>query len=448
MKLGNLLKKELRELLTPQAVFSMLFTCILLMSMGGFMGDAMEEAVSRTDITLVDLDKSEYTAKMIEKLPEYGAEPSVVTLESDNYYDEMARLDVEALVIIPEGFGEAVQQGGKSELSCITLINKGGLMGTIDGLSASSMTYAVSRYSDDYYQQTILGLDETQRNKIAEPVILTEYTAANGKTAAISPDTVSSILMTQSMIAPMAVFFLVFMASQMIMTAISTEKIDKTLETLMSAPVSKVTILTAKMLAAIIVALLNAGSMMVGFIFYMQGMMGENMTAQAGTAVSANVPALSGDIISTADAILQLGFTFTPGDIIFIGLQLFLTIAIGLSISLILGAMATDVKSVQTLVMPIMIAVMVPFFVTMFADVNSLPAAAKVIMYLIPFTHSFTAMNNLIFGNTAIVIGGLVYQLAFFIVCMRLAVKVFTTDLLFTMNFNPDNFMKKKAVKK
>ena len=30
MKLGNLLKKELRELLTKQAIFAMIFTCVLL----------------------------------------------------------------------------------------------------------------------------------------------------------------------------------------------------------------------------------------------------------------------------------------------------------------------------------------------------------------------------------------------------------------------------------
>ena len=30
MKLGNLLKKELGELLTKQAIFSMIFTCLLL----------------------------------------------------------------------------------------------------------------------------------------------------------------------------------------------------------------------------------------------------------------------------------------------------------------------------------------------------------------------------------------------------------------------------------
>ena len=43
MKFGNLLKKELRELITKQALISMVFTMALLIFMGQIMGGAMEE---------------------------------------------------------------------------------------------------------------------------------------------------------------------------------------------------------------------------------------------------------------------------------------------------------------------------------------------------------------------------------------------------------------------
>ncbi|MGN1089129.1 MAG: ABC transporter permease, partial [Huintestinicola sp.] len=150
---------------------------------------------------------------------------------------------------------------------------------------------------------------------------------------------------------------------------------------------------------------------------------------------------VSGEAFTIANAMQEFGFTLNIGGIIIFGIQLFLTIAIGLAISLILGATVNDTKSVQTVTLPIMMVTMIPFFVTMFADVNSLPTAAKLIMYLIPFTHTYTAMSNLMFGHTALLWGGLIYQLIFFAVCMYLAVKVFTTDLLFTMNLN---FMKAK----
>ena len=260
---------------------------------------------------------------------------------------------------------------------------------------------------------------------ISEPVLAVSYTAANGKTVEVSSEALSAMLMNQSMIAPFAVFFLVLMASQMIMTAISTEKIDKTLETLLSAPISRFTVLMAKMIAALIVALLNAASMVVGFAFYMNGMMGSAVNEISSDA--------SGGI-SMGDAMKTLGLTLSGGQMAIFAVQLFLTIAIGLSVSLILGAMATDTKSVQTLVLPIMMITMIPFFVTMFADVNSLSPIPRIILYIIPFTHTYTAMNNMLFGHMGLVWGGLIYQLVFFAVCMYLAVKIFTTDLLFTMS--------------
>ncbi|MDD6992222.1 MAG: ABC transporter permease [Oscillospiraceae bacterium] len=443
MKLGNLLKKELKELLTPQAIFSMIFTCVLLIVMGNVMGGAMDEALNNSTVNIANLDSSEFTDEMIKKLPDYGADPTVVTLQSEDFESEMQRLDIKNLVIIPEGFGDSVTNGSEAAgVDCVSIVTGGGLTASMQNMSASSLTSSITNYVRDYIETEKMGMTEGEKTLLAEPVITVEYTTANGKTVQVSSDMLMGVLMSQSMIAPFAVFFLILMASQMIMTAISTEKIDKTLETLMSAPVSRITVLTAKMISAVIVALLNAGAMIIGFAFYMQGMMG-GAAAELEEGAAAN----TAGITSGAEALASLGLTLGIGDILLFGVDLFLTIAIGLSVSLILGAMATDTKSVQTLVMPIMMATMIPFFVTLFADVNSMSPALKIIMYIIPFTHTYTAMNNLMFGETALVIGGLVYQAVFFAVCMYLAVKMFTSDLLFTMNFSADSGRKKSLLK-
>ncbi len=439
MKLGNLLKKELRELLTVQAIVSMLFTCILLIGMGQIMGGIMEEAINNTKVNIAVLDDSEFTEKMLEALPEYGSDPNIISaegFEGENYFDAMKKNELSSLVIIPEGFGDSVENSlDPAEIKCVSVISGGGVSSSVSTLSASGLTGSISSYVSDYYQTNVLGLDEEHKERIYEPVANIEYTCANEKTVQVSGEALQSMLMSQSMIAPIAVFFLLMMAAQMIMTAISTEKIDKTLETLLSAPVSRLSVLTAKMIAALIVALLNAGFMIVGFIFYIQGMMGSAVEMEAAQA---------GESFSIADAMMQLGLTLSAGQIVLFGVQLFLTIAIGLSLSLVLGAMATDVKSVQTLVLPIMMLSMIPFIATMFTDVNSLSPAVKTILYIIPFTHTYTAMSNLMFGNTAIFWGGFAYQLVFFAVCMYLAVRMFTTDLLFTMSFSADKGLKRK----
>lgn len=458
MKFGNLLKKELGELITKQAVISMVFVLVLFVFMGQIMGHSMEKGFDTSTLNICIKDDSDFTKNVIERIKaDKTTELNIVDIQSDNYYDELERLDLKYVVIIPEGYGDTIVNEKKPGQLIFASKVSLGFSAAMSSISSSDAVSTIVDHSADEAMESIYGLTAEDIALITSPANTVEFSAANGKSVEISAAAVSSIVMMESMIAPFAIFFLLLLASQMIMTAISTEKIDKTLETLLSTPVSRMTVLTAKMVAAIISALLNAVFMIVGFGVYMVSIMGGAMSGA--TNGEANISDLAGmtsvpdagaltDVLSTADAISQLGFSLSGVDILLFGLQLFLTLAIGLSISLILGATATDVKSVQTLVMPIMIAVMIPFFVTMFMDFGEMPVAAKVIMFLIPFTHSYIALTNLMSGDMIMYWGGLAYQIVFFAVCMFLAVRMFTSDKLFTMSFSSENKTNKKLLKK
>lgn len=458
MKFGNLLKKELSELITKQAIISMIFVLVLFVFMGQIMGHSMEEGFDTSTLNICIKDDSDFTKNVIDRIKaDETTELNIVDIRSDNYYDELERLDLKYVVIIPEGYGDTIVNEKKPGQLIFASKVSLGFSAAMSSISSSDAVSTIVDCSADEAMESIYGLTAEDVALITSPANTIEFSAANGKSVEISAAAVSSIVMMESMIAPFAIFFLLLLASQMIMTAISTEKIDKTLETLLSTPVSRMTVLTAKMVAAIISALLNAVFMIVGFGIYMVSIMGGAMSGA--TNGSANISDIAGmtnvpdtgaltDVLSTADAISQLGFSLSGMDILLFGLQLFLTLAIGLSISLILGAAATDVKSVQTLVMPIMIAVMIPFFVTMFMDFGEMPVAAKVIMFLIPFTHSYIALTNLLSGDMIMYWGGLAYQIVFFAVCMFLAVRMFTSDKLFTMSFSSENKTNKKLLKK
>lgn len=458
MRFGNLLKKELGELITKQAVISMIFVLVLFVFMGQIMGRSMEKGLDTSTLNICIKDDSDFTKNVIDRIKaDETTELNMVDIQSDNYYDELERLDLKYVVIIPEGYGDTIVNEKKPGQLIFASRVSLGFSAAMSSISSSDAVSTIVDCSADEAMESIYGLTAEDVALITSPANTVEFSAANGKSVEISAAAVSSIVMMESMIAPFAIFFLLLLASQMIMTAISTEKIDKTLETLLSTPVSRMTVLTAKMVAAIISALLNAVFMIVGFGIYMVSIMGGAMSGA--TNGSANISDIAGmtnvpdtgaltDVLSTADAISQLGFSLSGMDILLFGLQLFLTLAIGLSISLILGAAATDVKSVQTLVMPIMIAVMIPFFVTMFMDFGEMPVAAKVIMFLIPFTHSYIALTNLLSGDMIMYWGGLAYQIVFFAVCMFLAVRMFTSDKLFTMSFSSENKTNKKLLKK
>lgn len=452
MRFGNLLKKELGELITKQAIISMVFVLVLFVFMGQIMGNAMEEGFDTSTVNICVQDKSDFTENVINRAKEVsGTELNMVELQSDNYYDELERLGLKYVVIIPEGYGDGIvneKQPGKiifaSKIST-------GFSASMSSISSSDAVSVIEDCTADEVMEGIYGLTDEEIEFITSPAEIVEFSAANGKSVQVSATMVTSLIMMISMIAPFAVFFLLLLASQMIMTAISTEKIDKTLETLLSTPVSRMTVLTAKMVAALVSALLNAVFMIIGFAIYMISIMDGAMNGASNGAIDSMISTgemneLTTDALSSAQALTELGFSLNGVDILLFGLQLFLTLAIGLSISLILGAMATDVKSVQTLTMPIMIAVMIPFFVTMFMDINSMPTAAKIIMYIIPFTHTYIALPNLMTGEIAVFWGGLAYQAVFFAVCMFFAVRMFTSDKIFTMSFSTEN--KTKAVKK
>ena len=88
------------------------------------------------------------------------------------------------------------------------------------------------------------------------------------------------------------------------------------------------------------------------------------------------------------------------------------------------------------MIMPLMIMAMVPYIISMMADINTLPMALRVVVYAIPFTHTFSAMNNLMFGNTAIFFGGLAYQFVVFVICLFFALKLFNSDKILTASLN------------
>lgn len=450
MKFDNLLKKELRELITKQALLSMVFTMVLLIVMGQIMGGAMEEGFDTSTITLCNQDDSDFTAEVLKKIDaSQSTKINYVTFESDDYAAELERLDIKNAVIIPQGYGESITV--KKEPALIKFVSKmstAGLASSMSTISGSEVISEIQTVCMDEVMSSNYGLTEEEIALIREPMTTVEYTVNDGKTAQVSASALGAISMMQSMIAPFAIFFLLLMAAQMIMTAISTEKIDKTLETLLSAPVSRMTVLSAKMVAAVISALLNALFMIVGFALYMAGMMGSAVSEMSTIEMpSVDMAEMSEGISGVGQAMVELGISLTPLSYVLFAVQLFFTLAIGLAISLILGAMATDVKSVQTLIMPIMIAVMIPFFITMFMDVNEMSTVFKVIVYAIPFTHTYTALTNLMNGNMLLFWGGLAYQIVFFAVCMFLAVRMFTTDRLFTMSFSADQSMKKRGKK-
>ncbi|MCR4888114.1 MAG: ABC transporter permease [Ruminococcus sp.] len=438
MKFFNLLKKELGELITAQTIVSLVLIVSMLMFMGNMMKSTIKEAIKNEyTISISDRDDTDFTHDLIKVLEKSGATLKTFDTSGDDYAAILKETEQESLIIIPEGFTAALEKGEKPDIISVSLMESAAMMSNMTNDNSGALQLISKCVSSTFAADA--GLTEEEVEILGSPVNVSESTVVSGNSANIGANEVMSSLMTKNMILPIVVFMLIMVTSNMLISAISNEKIDKTLETLLSAPVSRTSILGAKMLAAAIVALLNAVVYMFGFSSFMTSTT-EQVTSEMGAQ-------LVGQYISVDTALEQLGLTLTTADYVLIGVQLFLTIMICLCIALMLGALVNDTKQSQTMIMPLMIMAMVPYLISMFADINTLPMAFRMVVYAIPFTHTFSAMNNIMFGHMNIFLGGLAYQVVVFAICMFFALRLFKSDKILTisLNFGQKSKFKKKS---
>ena len=381
--------------------------------------DVTEEA-QNPKINISDRDDTDFTQNLIEVLKNSGAEIKVFETDGDNYADILSENDIKNIVIIPKGFTDSIEKGEKPEIITASRMTSAATLSNISTGTSGAITLIQNCIANTI--ATEAGMSPEQFELMENPIVLTDNTVVDDKSANTSIDSIMNKISMQNAILPIIVFLLIMMTSQSLISSISNEKIDKTLETLLSAPVSRSSIITAKMLAAAVVALINAGVYMIGFSKFIK-----NSSIQAENLVSS---------ISVDDALSQLGLNLSVGDYVLVGIQLFMTIMICLSVSIMLGALVNDTKSSQTVIMPIMMLAMVPYVISMLADINTLPMIVRILVYAIPFTHTFSGMSNLMFGNNTIFFGGLIYQIIVFAICMFFALRLFKSDKILTISLN------------
>lgn len=442
MKFFNLLKKELMELLNKQMILGIVIMLVLFSIVGQVMHSSIEEiSKNQYKINVMDCDDTDFTESIFDDMKSMNADIKMIGKEfsGKEFQDIMKENDIESLVVIPEGFTkDLLENKNLSALTSVSVMKSASSVAMVSSDNSSALSLLQSVISDKLMKNG--GFSEQDIALVQQSFKVSEITVVSDKSAEISMSTIIQNISVQNMIIPIIVFVLVMYTSQMIIGAISTEKIDKTLETLLSAPVSRSAVLGSKMLAAAIVALINAVSFMIGYYVLVGGAMTSAMSLDTvSSAVS--------DTISYSNAMNQLGLHLEITDYLLVGIQTFLTIMISLSVSIILGAMANDAKSAQNLVMPVMMCAMIPYIISMVSDINTLPTVIKTLVYAIPFTHTFTAMNNLMFGNDKIFVFGIIYQAVVFAVCMFFAIRIFNSDKIFTssLNLGQKSKLRKKA---
>jgi len=425
-----MLKKELRELATKQILLPFVLTVVMFMAIGQLVGQQGEQAEATRRLRMLDLDGTPASEAVMEAAEETGFKVDLITSgTADEQVKAMRDDGTSVLLIVPDGFEDAIAAGTQAPLGTYVVIRDFSVMGSSDaGALSRTVALAAERIRLATAETVAPGIDPVF---LKEPLVVTPNVVIGEKQAAASPDAIMGFVSSQTTFVPIILFLVIVFAMQMVATAVATEKENKTLESLLAMPVSRSGLVAAKMLAAGTIALLSAAAYMIGMNSYLQGL--EKGFGGAGGA----------GFDASRQLAEQLGLTLGVGDYALMGLSIFAAVLVALAAALMLGAFAENVKAVQSLLTPVMILVMVPYFLTLLTDISSLPVWLQWLVKAIPFSHSFTAAPNLFLGNLGAVAGGIAYQLAWFVGLVFLAARMFSSDKILTMRLS---LRKKKGV--
>ncbi len=418
-----LLRKEIKELLTFQMLVPFAITVLVFVFIGNVIGGETGDASAPTPVTVVDLDASQGSTLVVQAIAQAGFDVRASDASPEAAIEALKAEDAETsfLVVIPEGFGETLLAGERPALDAYSAIRNFSFTGAQDAaLLEGAIGSAGTSVGHALLEREAPGLDPAV---IERPIVVTDHVIVGGTSAEGSPAEVVAFISQQTTFIPIILFLVIVFAAQMIAGAIASEKENKTLETLLAMPVGRGALVTAKMLAAATIALLSAGAYMAGMLYYMRNIQ-EGFGGGTGPT-------------STGSAALeQLGLSLGVGDWVLLGLTVFVAILVALAVAIVLGGFADNVRAAQSLLAPLMLALMVPYFLVLFLDISTVSPALRYLIYAIPFSHPFMAGPNLFLDNYAMVWFGIAYETVWFLVFVVIAARIFSSDRILTMKLD------------
>jgi len=406
--LTNIIRKEIKELLTPATILPIVILTLVFGSIGGTIGGIEDEISEKPVIGLINEQNSTYSSLATSLLHQNARVVFNGTriAEREQGIEIVKEEDGAALLIIPSNFTTKIEQN-KPAIIEIEWIVKG--TGILDTIPSSAVEGLIGLIQNQISQRLIISANQSANaSLVLNPLTKQETTNLKGWTYEnISPGQITGLLSTQSSTTPIIIMMIIIIAGGMVISSMALEKENKTLETLLTLPVRRVSIVTGKIIASAIVGLLLAVVYMFGIGYYMQ-------------SFQFDMPN-SGSTFS---------LTLSSFDILLVGISLFITLIAGLSLCMLLGTMAKNYKSAQSLTAPVTMMAIFPMLLTMFTDFETLPLALKTLVFAIPFSHPMMASKALLFDNYTLVIAGIIYVAVFAIVIISAVIWIFTTDRL------------------
>lgn len=403
--ISNIVKKEFKELFVLSTILPIVVIAIVYGSAGNMIGNVQESIKEKPVIGIVDMDDGDFSGIAMSVLTE-NAKVVYNGSDAEEGLQEVRKENGVALLAIPENFSQNIYANHPGEIEIYWIMKGAGMM---DSISSGAVEGLIQAVNQEISKTLIQQGSSSDPALVLAPTKRVETTFFKGKEIqGLSPSTLSTMLMSQSIVIPIIVMMLVIMAGASVISSMGLEKENKTLETLLTLPVRRSQIVIGKIVGSALVGLIMAAIYMLGFSRYMTSFQSSDM--------------------NLADFGLALGMP----DYLLVGISLFTALLAGLALCIVLGTFAKNYRSAQALVFPITALALIPTFIIMLKDFDTIPAVLQVLVFAIPFSHPMMAMRALMLDNYWLVIGGIAYTAVFTVVMVGVAVRIFNSDRLLT----------------
>ncbi len=410
--LGNVVIKEIKELVRdPKILIGMIIVPILLFP---FMGLAISvatqsarESIRTMSVGVIDQDQGNYSQALLGVFSAYNI--TVVKLNFDsieNAAPSVQESNMTAVVVMPQGVSQNITNNEQAKLQVYAVFRNLGIAETAGPSTVVALIDEVSRS---------LALQKVGNNSaILNPLLVSQESIVKGQAVDADPTVLSTLLLSQLIGVPIGISVILVFAMQIAATSVASEKEEKTLETMLTMPVSRFTILLGKLGGSVVVAAVGALAYVVGLNYYMG-----SLTFSVQTQQSINLGAIGLEPNLLGYAVL--------------GVSLFITLVSALALAIAVSSFAEDVRGAQSLVGYFYFIIFIPMIFLLYTDISALPFALRLVLLAIPYTHPMLAARASITGDYTTAILGIVYVTIFTLVVLYIAAKIFTTEKILTM---------------
>lgn len=419
-KIIPLVEKEVKDLLRdPRIYIGLIIPVIMLPLLGSIMSTAVSTSIQTSvvglKIAVIDADNTGLSRELLNLLKNMGMSIDEISeTDLNSAINRMRGLGSEFLMVIEKGFEEDLNNFRKGNIEVYAIVDSVGLS-SIGKYSALQMQ--IGRCIEIFSDMLIYKLrPNVNTETVRKPLNFTFHSILKNNVVNIDPQTLlSQFLMGYGMIVPLLLFILSISVVQIAATATAVENEEKTLETLLTLPISRYEILVAKLLGSSIISVIGGLLFTIGFLIYF-----ESMLKMSGM-----------DVLTGVSQVLP---PVPLESFLLLAISLILSILFITSLGVVIGALSSDVRMANSLLGVIIIPIMIPFFLIFYGDPKAMPLAVRLIVYAFPTSYPMLIAREMIINPMSIeAVFGIPYSIIITAVILYVTSLIMSPEKLLTL---------------